>query len=233
MNIEAIKPGPKPKKEDGSLDKRRPVTPEKNYFFVIIFLLGGAIFSRCGVSQEVRNASSALVKTQESSLSSQVTFHKSVIATLTMFLDAELARSQAAYEDAVNAQNEAMAQELSAIYSDTQLSEAEKKVNEEKARQKINSRIEKAKVNRDLRNKLIEQSSQKLLDASQILISAEKSKLSALVSLDKYLQAKRPSEKLLEMVNIDINDYTKYVDDANNAIDQAEDIIEQIKNLKK
>lgn len=27
--IEAIKPGPKPKKEDGSLDKRRRVTPEK------------------------------------------------------------------------------------------------------------------------------------------------------------------------------------------------------------
>jgi hypothetical protein len=28
MEIEAIKPGPKPKKEDGSLDKRRRVTPE-------------------------------------------------------------------------------------------------------------------------------------------------------------------------------------------------------------
>lgn len=29
MKIEAIKPGPKPKKENGSLDKRRRVTPEK------------------------------------------------------------------------------------------------------------------------------------------------------------------------------------------------------------
>jgi|TARA_B110000037_G_scaffold195221_1_gene231468 hypothetical protein len=29
MIIEAIKPGPKPKKDDGSLDKRRRVTPEK------------------------------------------------------------------------------------------------------------------------------------------------------------------------------------------------------------
>ncbi|MHB1108028.1 MAG: hypothetical protein ACYCZ2_16865 [Lutibacter sp.] len=29
MKIEAIKPGPKPKKDDGSLDKRRRVTPEK------------------------------------------------------------------------------------------------------------------------------------------------------------------------------------------------------------
>jgi hypothetical protein len=29
MTIEAIKPGPKPKKDDGSLDKRRRVTPEK------------------------------------------------------------------------------------------------------------------------------------------------------------------------------------------------------------
>jgi hypothetical protein len=27
--IQAIKPGPKPKKEDGSLDERRRVTPEK------------------------------------------------------------------------------------------------------------------------------------------------------------------------------------------------------------
>ncbi len=27
--IEAIKPGPKPKKDDGSLDKRRRVSPEK------------------------------------------------------------------------------------------------------------------------------------------------------------------------------------------------------------
>jgi hypothetical protein len=29
MKTEAIKPGPKPKKEDGSLDKRRRVTPDK------------------------------------------------------------------------------------------------------------------------------------------------------------------------------------------------------------
>jgi hypothetical protein len=29
MKTEAIKPGPKPKKDDGSLDKRRRVTPEK------------------------------------------------------------------------------------------------------------------------------------------------------------------------------------------------------------
>lgn len=28
MNIKAIKPGPKPKKEDGTPDKRRRVTPE-------------------------------------------------------------------------------------------------------------------------------------------------------------------------------------------------------------
>ena len=29
MEIQAIKPGPKPKKEDGSLDERRRVTPDK------------------------------------------------------------------------------------------------------------------------------------------------------------------------------------------------------------
>ncbi len=29
IEIQAIKPGPKPKKEDGSLDKRRRVTPAK------------------------------------------------------------------------------------------------------------------------------------------------------------------------------------------------------------
>ncbi len=29
MIIEAIKPGPKPKKYDGSLDRRRRVSPEK------------------------------------------------------------------------------------------------------------------------------------------------------------------------------------------------------------
>lgn len=29
MKIECIKPGPKPKKDDGSLDKRRRVTPDK------------------------------------------------------------------------------------------------------------------------------------------------------------------------------------------------------------
>jgi len=29
MQIEAIKPGTKPKKDDGQLDKRRRVTPEK------------------------------------------------------------------------------------------------------------------------------------------------------------------------------------------------------------
>ncbi|GAB3832756.1 hypothetical protein GCM10028895_50910 [Pontibacter rugosus] len=29
IEIRAIKPGPKPKKDDGSLDRRRRVTPEK------------------------------------------------------------------------------------------------------------------------------------------------------------------------------------------------------------
>ena len=29
MIIEAIKPGPKPKKDDGSLDRRRRVSPDK------------------------------------------------------------------------------------------------------------------------------------------------------------------------------------------------------------
>ncbi len=29
VKIEAIKPGPKPKKEDGSRDRRRRVTPDK------------------------------------------------------------------------------------------------------------------------------------------------------------------------------------------------------------
>ncbi|MFH7017580.1 hypothetical protein [Flavobacterium sp. FlaQc-47] len=29
QTVEAIKPGPKPKKEDGTLDERRRVTPEK------------------------------------------------------------------------------------------------------------------------------------------------------------------------------------------------------------
>ena len=69
----------------------------------------------------------------------------------------------------------------------------------------------------------------KLKLASANLLKGEKYKMSAIENMDKYLQQKRPEEKLLEMVGLDLNKYSEYVDDANNAIGEAEKFIDKLK----
>lgn len=193
------------------------------FFIISIMLLG------CGISEEVRVASKNLVEAQKSSLNSHKDFHEKVIASLNMFLDNEIARSEKTFATSIESYNKAMLEEIESIYSNTSLTEVQKKVNEEKARQQIAAYIDKAKKNYEKRSRLLNEAKDKLKSASNSLLNAEKAKLNVVESLNNYLQAKRPIEKLLEMVNIDLSKYSGYVDDANNAISQAEDLIGKLK----
>ena len=65
--------------------------------------------------------------------------------------------------------------------------------------------------------------------SSQNLLQGEKAKTLAIEKMNEYIQAKRPSERLLDLINIDLSDYTKYIVDANKYIDQAKGYINQLK----
>ena len=156
-------------------------------------------------------------------------FHKGVIDALNVILDAELINSEKVFEASIDDQNLAMIEIIRELDKDQDLSDLEKKIREEEDRQKINARIKKAQTNYLKRNETLINAKNKLKEASSSLIEAEKYKLTAIENLNNYLQQKRPSEKLLEMINIDLSQYTKYVSDANKALLEVDNYMDKSK----
>jgi|GEM_PF-1134863 hypothetical protein len=198
-----------------------------NYWTLILILSFG--ISSCGISKEVRTASVSLVEKQEQSLEAHKNFHKGVIDALNVILDAELINSEKVFEASIDDQNLAMIEIIRELDKDQDLSDLEKKIREEEDRQKINARIKKAQTNYLKRNETLINAKNKLKEASSSLIEAEKYKLTAIENLNNYLQQKRPSEKLLEMINIDLSQYTKYVSDANKALLEVDNYMDKSK----
>ena len=198
-----------------------------NYWTLILILSFG--ISSCGISKEVRTASVSLVEKQEQSLEAHKNFHKGVIDALNVILDAELINSEKVFEASIDDQNLAMIEIIRDLDKDQDLSDLEKKIREEEDRQKINARIKKAQTNYLKRNETLINAKNKLKEASSSLIEAEKYKLTAIENLNNYLQQKRPSEKLLEMINIDLSQYTKYVSDANKALLEVDNYMDKSK----
>ena len=198
-----------------------------NYWTLILILSFG--ISSCGISKEVRTASVSLVEKQEQSLEAHKNFHKGVIDGLNVILDAELINSEKVFEASIDDQNLAMIEIIRELDKDQDLSDLEKKIREEEDRQKINARIKKAQTNYLKRNETLINAKNKLKEASSSLIEAEKYKLTAIENLNNYLQQKRPSEKLLEMINIDLSQYTKYVSDANKALLEVDNYMDKSK----
>jgi hypothetical protein len=202
----------------------------KKYIIYSILICSLTLFSNsCGISKEVRSASSNLVQKQKESLEAHQTFHKAVIKTLNKVLDAEQAKSDGDYNDDITNYHESMLETLKKIYSDATLSEADKKVKEEKARQKIMKYLLKAEENRAKRDGYIKQAKNNLTSASFYLIEGEKAKSVAIEKLDEYLQTERPTERLLNEIGIDLDNYTSYITKANEAIKIAEPYIDKLK----
>jgi hypothetical protein len=200
---------------------------KKGIFYWMLILSFG--ISSCGISKEVRTASVSLVEKQEQSLEAHKNFHKGVIDALNVILDAELINSEKVFEASIDDQNLAMIEIIRELDKDQDLSDLEKKIREEEDRQKINARIKKAQTNYLKRNETLINAKNKLKEASSSLIEAEKYKLTAIENLNNYLQQKRPSEKLLEMINIDLSQYTKYVSDANKALLEVDNYMDKSK----
>ncbi|MDF1676212.1 MAG: hypothetical protein P1U44_10895 [Vicingaceae bacterium] len=185
-------------------------------------------FLSCGISKEVRTASTNLVTKQKTSLEAHQTFHHVILIAFNEVLDAEIARSQKTYEESLENYHQAMLDELKNIYENEKLSEAEKKVREETARQKIMNYIKTAEENKKKRDQDLNEAKSKLATASNFLLEGEKAKADAIEKLDAYLQAKRPSERLLEQIDLDLNQYKDYISKANQAIKEAEPFINKL-----
>ncbi|WP_157609333.1 hypothetical protein [Psychroflexus torquis] len=200
---------------------------KKGIFYWMLIVSFG--ISSCGISKEVRTASVNLVEKQKQSLEAHKNFHKGVINALSVILDAELINSKKVYDASIYDQNLAIIEIIRELDKDQNLSDLEKRIEEEKARQKINARIKKAQTNFLVRNETLTNAKNKLKEASSSLIEAEKYKSTAIENLNNYLQQKRPSEKLLEMINIDLSQYTRYVNDANKALLEVDDYMDKSK----
>lgn len=202
---------------------------KRNFTLILLSFLFSFLLS-CGISKEVRTASTNLVAKQKASLEAHKTFHHVTLTSLNEVLNAELARSERTYEESIENYNQAMLDELKIIYENDQLSEAEKKVKEEAARQKILGYKKKAEDNKKQRDQDLKEAQNKLSEASRLLMEGEHAKANAIVKLDAYLQAKRPSERLLEQIDLDLDKYSDYVSKANQAIKQAEPLIDKLNN---
>lgn len=196
---------------------------------IIFFIFLSTSVISCGISKEVRVASSNLVQKQKQSLEAHKKFHKGVINALNTILNAELANSEKVYNISINDQNLAIIEVIKELAKDQDLSDLNKRLKEEEARQKINARIKKAQTNYLERNEALTNAKNKLKEASANLIEAEKYKLTAIDNLNSYLQQKRPSDKLLEMINIDLAQYSKYVNDANKALLDVDNYMDKLK----
>lgn len=187
------------------------------------------LLSSCGISKEIRTASTSLVTKQKASLDAHIAFHKATLSTLNSILDAEQLKSDKDYKDAISNYHQAMLDELKNIYENNSLSEADKKVKEEEARQTILALIQEAEDNKKKREGFISGAKGNLVEASNSLLEGEQAKSDAIKQIDVYLQAKRPSERLLEMINLDLDKYSGYVKQANDAIKKAEPFIDKLK----
>ena len=191
---------------------------------VVILLLSG-----CTISKEIRIASSKLVEKQISSLESHSAFHKTVAASLTQFLDVEEFKSEKMYLQNISTYEKSLLEELETIHDNATLNATGKIVKEEESRQEFTRMIEDAKINRLKRNSLIKEAKENLENASSLLLQAETAKTKALVELDKYLQEKRPSEKILELINPFLKDYQDKIDSVKEKINKAATLISSLK----
>jgi len=187
------------------------------------------VFVSCGISKEARNASANLVEQQKKTLESHISFHKAVLDVLGVFLEAEEQRSELTFKESVKDHEKALLDELKKIYDDGTTTDGEKKVKEEELRRKIKSRIDKAKNNKDKRDSLITQAKESLQNASVHIIKTEEAKTKVIVRMNEYLQMKRPSEKILEYVNVDLDSFNEETDSAKKYIDKTLSVIELLK----
>tara|TARA_R110001606_G_scaffold397481_1_gene574008 strand:+ start:483 stop:1067 length:585 start_codon:yes stop_codon:yes gene_type:complete len=183
----------------------------------------------CGISKEIRAASIKLVEKQKISLAAHVSFHDATVKTISIYLDSELIKSKTKFEGAVKMQIEALSDIQKEISSSTIFSDEEKKIKEAAAKKIIQERILKSEGVYKAKIDLIIKAKNILLSASSNLILGEEAKSNAIESINKYLQAKKPSEYLFEKINIDLEKYAKYVLDANGAIDEVKKYINLIK----
>jgi hypothetical protein len=195
---------------------------------ILLISLSISIIS-CGISKEIKGASSNLVEKQKTSLEAHKTFHTAVINTINMYLDSKLDKSKRDYSNNISGLENILFKEIDKTYKSPTMSEANKVLTLEKLRIKYRSSLQKQKESYDKKKAIYTKAKTKLVLASANLLKGEKYKISAIKNMDKYLQQKRPEEKLLEMVGIDLNKYSEYVDDANKAIGEAEKFIDKLK----
>ena len=146
-----------------------------------------------------------------------------------MYLDSKLDKSKRDYSNNISGLENILFKEIDKTYKSPTMSEANKVLTLEKLRIKYRSSLQKQKENYDKKKAIYTKAKTKLVLASANLLKGEKYKISAIKNMDKYLQQKRPEEKLLEMVGLDLNKYSEYVDDANKAIGEAEKFIDKLK----
>jgi len=196
-----------------------------------LFLLSlmASLVVSCGISKEARYASSRLVEQQQKSMEAHIQFHKAVVSSLNLFLDGEEGRSQSAYEYSIEKQEKSLIEALEDIYGDNSLTEVQKKVKEEETRQTIKKRIEKAEEGQLKRTTLISQARENLENASRNILDVEEAKTHAIAQMDKYLQEKRPYEKILDYVNLDLSGFNDKIAKANEQIGKVESIITTFK----
>tara|TARA_B100000809_G_C15069806_1_gene505559 strand:+ start:62 stop:673 length:612 start_codon:yes stop_codon:yes gene_type:complete len=196
------------------------------------YLIAGVLFlllTSCGISKEVRIASITLVEKQKTSLQAHQNFHNSVVNTINNYLGAEEQRTNDTYKNSIKINNESLIDEIKTIYSDQSTNIAQKKVKEEEIRQEIDGYIAESKQYFVTKKGYITKAQENLNSASQNILKAEENKTLAIEKIDKYLQMKRPSERLLDLINIDLENYTKYVDNANSAIQQVTPYLDKLK----
>ncbi|PHS52350.1 MAG: hypothetical protein COB01_07455 [Lutibacter sp.] len=100
---------------------------KKQIYYGLVIGIICLSLSSCGISKEIRVASINLVEKQKVALEAHKSFHKATIGTLSMYLDAELIRSNKVYADALKNYNKAMLDEIKKIYSNTSTTEVDKK----------------------------------------------------------------------------------------------------------
>ena len=204
---------------------------KKQHFYMLMIIIISFSLSSCGISKEIRAASIKLVQKQQTSLTAHESFHKAVITTLVRYLDFGLKKSKIDYDSTINDYDKGLLDFIKKMDSTTSFSVLEKKIKVEKLRQKINVLKVNAFENHLKRIEKITLAKKNLLEASTNLLASEKAKSAAIKKINEYLQAKRPSERLLELINVDLEKYTKYVTDANKKIEQAKDFINHL-NIK-
>lgn len=192
------------------------------------------LLTSCGISQEVQDASDELIEVQKSTMNSQSKFHLALIKQTNLFLDIELKRSADVYDSLVSRQNRGLSQALGEIYAETSKKTlAEQKMEEENTRQLVAFNLAKELVDRQKRDGLLNKSKENMIVSSKALIEAEEMKLKVLISQNKYLKVKRPTDRLLDALRINTEKFQGYIGVASEAIDETKELIEEYNKIKK